>query len=455
MTVVCSMTLVASVPCASWASFEDAVANVRKQASGCCNKIGQRIAELEKNINLKKENLEKADKKIKDYDNKIGSLIEKHKSAKTDWEFAFAAYSLSDELTKEKNNLRSSREFLYDITAALLNCDNDNNSELRNDLLASLDDAQKNCDDISKKVNDLEKQLKELKTQQEDSKKFKANLNALSEKRKKCKHEIKIIKKEIVECQSKRDELIAQRSSFEEDANRKIRQLQRLNDQNKKNLDDWNKILAGRQNKDNKINGNLVINTCGIFAATNVINYFNCIKGGGKPIQGAQKVIPYYLRHGGNQNCLNRFLCFNEFSKYLTSNGINAYDLLYQDAQGSKPLETARQEQADNIKEFIKAHFGSNNKSPILNVSGGHWRAFAAYDEIDNNILVVDSLSDKAEWKDLDDIAYKSVDTSENMVRWEWVFFSKNKPSDEYVFCKWNPLTPAMKSLVINELLSF
>ena len=216
MTVVCSMTLVASVPCASWASFEDAVANVRKQASEYRDKIGQRIAELEKNINLKKENLEKADKKIKDCDNKIESLIQKHEFAKTDGEFVLAAHSLSNELTKEKNNLRSSREFLDDITVALLSCDNDNNLELRNDLLASKDDAQKNYDDISKKVNDLEKQLEELKIQQEDSKNFKANLKALSEERQKCEDEIETIKKEIVECQNERDELIAKRLSFEE-----------------------------------------------------------------------------------------------------------------------------------------------------------------------------------------------------------------------------------------------
>lgn len=455
MTVVCSMTLVASVPCASWASFDDAVANVKKKASEYRDKIGQRIAELEKNINLKKENLEKADKKIKDYDNKIESLIQKHESAKTDGEFVLAAHSLSNELTKEKNNLRSSREFLDDITVALLSCDNDNNLELRNDLLASKDDAQKNYDDISKKVDDLEKQLKELKIQQEDSKNFKANLNALSEERQKCEDEIETIKKEIVECQNERDELIAKRLSFEEKVKNEIRWLENLDAQNKKNFDDWNKICAGNQYKDNELNGQEIRNTCGIFAATNVINYFNFIENNGKPIQGFHNVITHYLNNGGEKSFLNRLLSFNEFDKCLTSNKINAYDLAYAEELGSMSPETARREQADNIKEFIKAHFRSNNKSPILSVSCGHWQTFAAYDEIDDKILVVDSAPAKVKWMDLDSVALASVTTDNDTVQWEWVFFSKDKPGEGYCFGKYYALTPERKSSVIKKLLSF
>lgn len=455
MTIVCSMTLVASVPYASWASFDDAVANVHKQANEGRDKIRQRIAESEKNINLKKENLEKADKKIKDCENKIESLIKKHESAKTDEEFVLAANSLSDELTKEQYNLCSSREILDNITAVLLSCDNDNNLELRDDLLESKDAAQKNYDDISKKVNDLEKQLKELKIQQDDSKNFEADLKALSEEKQKCESEIAIIKKEIEECQNKHDELIAESLSFEDNVNNEICWLEHLDAQNKKNLDDWNRICAGDQREGNELNGHKIINTCGIFAATNVINYFNFIENNGKPIQGFKDVITYYLNNGGDPNCLNRFLSFNEFDKYLTSNKINAYDLVYEDKLGSMLPETARREQADNIKEFIKAHFRSNNKSPILNVSCGHWRTFAAYDEIDDKILVVDSLPAKVQWMDLDSVARGSVAIFKDEVKWEWVFFSKDKPGEGYCFGKYYALTPERKSSVIKKLLSF
>lgn len=456
MTVVCSMTLVASVPYASWASFDDAVANVHKQANEGRDKIRQRIAESEKNINLKKENLEKAYKKIKDCKNKIESLIQKHESAKTDEEFVLAADSLSNELTKEQYNLCSSREILDNITAVLLSYDNDNNLDLHNyDLFVSKDTAQKNYDDISKKVDDLEKQLKELKIQQDDSKNFEADLKALSEEKQKCESEIAIIKKEIEECQNKHDELIAESLSFEENVKNEICWLEHLDAQNKKNLDDWNKICSGDQNKDNVLNGQKIINTCGIFAATNVINYFNCIKGCGQPIQGFHNVINHYLNNGGEKRFLNDALDSKEVGEYLTSNKINAYDLAYAEKLGSISPETARQEQANNIKEFIKAHFKSNNKSPILGISCGHWQTFAAYDEIDDKILLVDSAPAKVKWMDLDSVARASVKIYKGNVQWQWVFFSKDKQSYSGFFGNYvgNPLTKEKKSRVIKKLL--
>ncbi len=450
------MTLVGSVPCVGWASFDDAVAEIQIKANEGRDKLNQRITESEKNISLKKEDLEKTDKKIKEYKSKIEDLIKKHETAKTDEEFVLASDLIKNELKKEQDNLCNSREILDNITAVLLSYDNDNDLDLHNDdLFASKDIAQKNYDDIAKKVDDLEKQLKELKIQQDDSKNFETDLKTLNEEKQKCESEIAIIKKEIEECQKKHDELIAESLSFEENVKNEIYWLEHLDAQNKKNLDDWKTICSGDQNKDNVLDGQPVGNTCGIFSATNVINYFNCIKNNGQPIQGFNNVINHYLNNGGKKENLNNILGFEELSEYLTSNKIDIYNLAYEERLSSLPsVDVAKQDQTNNIKEFIKAHFKSNNNSPILNLNNGHWQTFAAYDEIDEKILLVDSDSARVEWIDLNSAASTSVTISEDKMHWQWLFFSKDKQSDSDFFGNdlGNPLTQEQKTYVINKL---
>lgn len=452
ITVICSITLLGSVPCVGWAGFNDAVEKVQKKANESRDELRQRITESEKNINLKKEDLEKADKKIKEVENKIECLIKKHEAAKTDEEFDLAFDSLNNELKKEQESLNNSRESLDNITAVLLSDDNALNKD---DLIASKDIAQKNYDDILKKVDDLEKQLKELKIEQDDFKNFEIDLKALNEEKQKCESEIAIIKKDLEECQKKHDELIAESLSFEENVKNEIYWLEHLDAQNKNNLDDWQTICSGDQNKDNILDGQPVGNTCGIFASTNVINYFNCIKDNGQPIQGFNNVINHYLNNGGKKENLNNVLSFEELNEYLTSNKINIYNLAYEERLSNLPsLDVAKQEQIGNIKEFIKAHFKSNNNSPILNLNGGHWQTFAAYDEIDDKILLVDSGPHKVEWVDLNSAASNSITVAEDKLHWQWLFFSKDKKSDSDFFGNdlGNSLTQQKKTYVINKL---
>lgn len=457
----CSIVLIFSLPHVSLASFDDAVAEVNKKAEEGRTKIKQQIEESAKNLNLKKANLEKIYAKKEEYKTKIDCLIKKHETAKTDEEYKLEIDSLKKELNKEQINLCDSREILDSLTAALLSEDdnaNDNNLDWRNDdLVASKDMAQRNYNDSLVKVDYLENQLKELKIEQDDFNNFEAKLNMLHQEKHKIESEITTIKKDIEECQKKHDELIAESLSFEENVKNEIYWLEHLDAQNKKNLDDWKTICSGDQCKDNVSDGKAVGNTCGIFAATNVINYFKCIKDSEQPIQGFKDVINNYLNNGGKKENLNNILSFEELNEYLTRSKINVYNLAYEEPLSNLPsLDVAKQEQINNIKEFLKAHFKSNNNSPVLNINGGHWQTFAAYDDIDDKLLLVDSDQAKVEWVDLQVAAERSITISDNKMHWQWLFFSKDKKSDSDFFGNdlERPLTQQMKEYVINKLFS-
>lgn len=454
VAIFCSMNFVFSVPYIGFASFDDAVAKVNKQAEEGRAKIKQRIVEIETNINLKKENLKNIEAKIKDYETKIEYLVKKHETAKTDEEFSVAVDSVNCDLKKEQDNLNSGREVLDALTVFMLSEDKNENDD-NDDLVASKNIAQKNYDDILKKVDELERQLKQLKIEQDDSKNFESNLKVLNEEKQQCENEMDIIKKDIEECQKKHDELLAESLSFEENIKNEIYWLEHLDAQNKKNLDNWQIICSGDQNKDNALDGQNIGNTCGIFAATNVINYFNCIKDNGQPIQGFNNVINHYLNNGGKREHLNNVLSLEELMEYLTKNKINIYNLAYEERLSSIPsLDVAKQDQINNIKEFIKAHFKSNNNSPILNLNNGHWQTFAAYDEIDDKILLVDSDSAKVEWINLQAAAENSITISDDKLHWQWLFFAKNKKSDSDFFGNDldRSLTQQVKVYIINKL---
>lgn len=460
IVVVCSVVLVFSLPCVSLANFDDAVAEVNKKAEEGRVKIKQKIEESAKNINLKKENLAKIYTKEEEYKTKIDFLIKKYETAKTDEEFKLEVDSLKNELDKEQKSLGDIREILDTLTAILLReDDNDkdhNNDDLFASLVASQSIAQKKYDDILKKVDELERQLKELKVEQHDFKNFENDLKVLDEHIKQCESEIDIVKKDIEEYQKQHDELIAQSLSFEENVKNEIYRLERLDVQNKKNLDDWKIICSGDQCKDNVLDGNQIKNTCGIFAATNVINYFKCIKDNGQPVQGFGNVINKYLNNGGKKENLNNTLSFEELNEYLMSSKINTYNLSYEEPLCNLPsVDVAKQEQTNNIKEFLKAHFKSNDASPILNLNNGHWQTFAAYDYIDDRLLLVDSDQAKVEWIDLQSAVEHSITISNDKMHWQWLFFSKDKRSDSDFFGNdlERPLTQEMKEYVIHKLL--
>lgn len=459
IAVVCSVVFVFSLPCVSLASFDDAVAEVNKKAEEERAKIKQKIEELAKNIDLKKEALAKTHKKEEEYKTKIECLVKKHETAKTDEEFKLEVDSLKNQLDKEQKILCDSREILDTLTTILLreddNDEGNNNDDLAASLVASQSIAQKKYDDILKKVDELESKLKELKVEHYDFKNFENDLKVLDEKIQQCESEIDIVKKDIEEYQKKHDELIAQSLSFEENVKNEIYWLKRLDAQNKKNLGDWKIICSGDQGKDNVLDGNKIENTCGIFAATNVINYFKCIKNNGQPIQGFGDVINNYLNNGGKKENLNNILSFEELNEYLTSSKINIYNLAYEEPLSNLPsLDAIKQEQINNIKEFLKAHFKSNNNSPILNLNNGHWQTFAAYDAIDEKLLLVDSDQAKVEWVDLQSAAEHSITIADDKMHWQWLFFSKDKKSDSDFFGNdlERPLTQQMKEHVIYKL---
>lgn len=450
--MICAVAVFFSIPYVSLASFNEAVAEINKKAEEARAKLTRKITTIEEDIMLKRDSLKVVENAINDCETKIACLVKKHDMAKTDEEFGLVFNSVESDLTKANGNLNSCREILDNLTVFMLSNDqNENDADLN--LSASI--ARQNYDDASKRVDELERQLKELKLEQDDSKNFESNLNALKEEKIKCENELVVIKEEIDECQKKYDELIAESLGFEENVKNDIYMLERIDAKNKKSLEDWSKFLSGDQCKDNVLDGKLVGNTCGIFAATNVINYFNCVQGNGQPIQGFGSVINHYLNSGGKREFLNMVLSVEELIGYLRNNHINIYNLAYEDRLCNMPsLDVEKNEQVNNIKEFLKAHFKSNNNAPVLNLNNSHWQTFVAYDEIDNKILLVDSAPAKVEWVDLDVAAKNSVTVSGEKLHWQWLFFAKNKQCDSDFFGNdlGRPLTSQVKWNIVDKL---
>ncbi len=230
-----------------------------------------------------------------------------------------------------------------------------------------------------------------------------------------------------------------------------------------KNLETmWNEIVAGNQNvgnvvkvkvkdaetgeyKDNRVP---VSETCGIFHATNGLNFYKYLEGESDYIQGFENVKNHYLAHGGKEEYIpqlkgkrrGRALDAQEVKEYLNNNGINTYSLQNYNSyatefwkkkqeiekekseklntlneeykqkefekkkqeiekEKSEKLNTLneeykqsideerekiKQEQQEFVKDILRTHFRFDDKSPVFTPGQGHWRTLAGYRNTDN-----------------------------------------------------------------------
>lgn len=451
LAAICAVSLILSVPSVSLAGYDEMMEELNKKAATGRADIEKRYTEQERFFEIKKNDLRIVEGEIENWQKQIDDLIKQHEKHKTDEEYASEIDVMKETLLDEKENLETCREVLDGLTVFLTSDQN----EKDDGLIQSRDIAQKNYDDAFKRVDELEKQFAELNISQGKAKNFESNLKKLNEEKLKSENERDMLKKDVEKCKLRHDELLAEKLNFEEEINHAKFMINYCNDQNKKNFEKWNIILAGDQGKDNVLDGQNIGQTCGVFASTNAINYFNCIKDNKQPIQGFGNVINHFLSHGGKKEVLNNVLSAEELIEYLKNNNINTYALAYEESvDNTSKSEIEFNKQINNVEEFLLAHFQSKNPSPVLNLNNGHWQAFVAYDAINNKLLLVDSAPAKVEWVDLLVAAKNSVSILGNRLNWQWLFLARDKQSDSDFFGADldRSLTNEMKQQIINKL---
>ncbi len=500
LSVVCSASLIFSVPSVSLANLEKRMENVHKNIAKYGEKLDKQIDEIKKDVELKKEKLNLVEKEIDNLKKEIDNLLKQSEKEKVNEDIVLKINSKKSDLAKEKDHCNECRDVLDSLTAVLLS---DEQNQKDQELILSKSVAQENFYKSSKQVQELEKELENLEISKYECKDLKIELEKLTEKKLQSEQERNKLKEEIEQCNKTHDKIFTERAGLEERANREINLLKRMDAHNKKLYKVWTIMSSGNQNENNVLDGQKIEKTCGIFAATNIINHFECsFKRDGMPIRGFNDVIKFYLSHGGKKENLNKVLSYEELKEFLQANivtrfptcvifdvdenemntmkfidvirdrnmkvevrkkinKISTYYLGYEERTSNiSDLNEEMQKQMKNVKDFLVAHFKANrlskyNVAPVLNLNNGHWQTFATYDEMDKRILLVDSSLDNPEWVDLDVIAKNIVSVQEDKLNWGLLFAGSqgfNSDSDYFGVDLENPLTDDKKERVINKL---
>ena len=517
---MCSAALIFSVPSVTLANLEQKVAQLKGNAAIRIKKIDETIEKLEKTKTLRKTKLSSVEEKIGNLQKEIDDLLKQFEKEKVNEDIVSKINSIKSDLAKEKDNCNECRETLDSLTAALLSNEQGEGDE---ELLLSKSIAQENFDKSSKKVQELEDELKKLEILKYDckDKDLKIKLEKLNEEKSKHEKKRNELKEGIERCEKKCNKWVNERKQVDEMLAGAIAYAEYLDQRNKEDFKVWNKILSGDQNENNVLDGQKIEKSCGIFAATNVINhYVSCYDAcdGVTLIQGFNDVIKSYLSHGGKKENLNKVLGYEELKEYLSkfkfrrdvqcvdveeskeepkknedipvtdeeicrqidmlrledrfvdcgdvlrrggkfvecgiisrTLPISTYNVVYEERMCNIPkLEEEIQKQKENIKDILVAHF-QEKRSPVLNLNNGHWQTFAAYDRIDNRILLVDSSPARVEWVDLDVVLKNAISVHEDKLHWGFVFFILDiSGGDDYFGIDLgNPFTEEQKARVI------
>lgn len=497
---MCSASLIFSVPSVSLANLEEKVANVHRNIDNERKNLSKKLEDIEKDVVLKKEKLDFTEKEIDNLQKEIDNLLKQSEKEKINEDVVLKINSKKSDLAKEKDRCSECRDILDGLTAMLLSDEQNQKDEA---LMLSKSVAQENFDKSSKQVQELEKELENLEISKYECKDLNVELEKLIEKKIQCEQECNKLKEEIEQCNNTHDKIFTERAGLEERANREINLLKRMDAHNKQLYKVWTTMSSGNQNENNVLDGQKIEKTCGIFAATNIINHFECSsKCDGMPIRGFNDVIKFYLSHGGKKENLNKVLSYEELKEFLQANivtmfptcvifdvdekemkamkfidvirdrnmkvevrkkinKISTYYLGYEERISNiSDLKEEVQKQMKNVKDFLVAHFKANqlskyNVAPVLSLNNGHWQTFVTYDEMDKRILLVDSSFDNPKWVDLDVIAKSIVSVQEDKLHWSLLFAGAqgfNSDSDYFGVDLENPLTDEKKERVINKL---
>ena len=347
-----------------------------------------------------------------------------------------------EDLFKKTEQLNSLREELDKKTVELFSFEG---SEQSNDLKLQKDDLELRYNAMLEQINELNSELEKRRGEKNQTESQESKLKKLFEEQAKYDDCIKKNDDIIKKLQIQIDKLKSDKLSFEN----KIKNYS-------KNLSDWNKYLSGNQFEDNMLDGERSANACWLFSATNVINHFNCIIENKEPIKGFQNVVNSYF-----QKCGKRALIGDAeyIIEYLEKSNISTYNLSFENqVKNPDNISAEKKEQICNIKEFIVEYFTkSKNPAPILNLNLEHWLTFAAYNNLEDTLLVVDSATGTVQWKSADSIINSAVNVYQNRIIWQLLFSSKNNRSDSVYFSEdWGmPLTREAKKDVLNTICEF
>ena len=316
ISVVCSLGLIFSVPSVSSATLEDHIARVQKLFDKNTAPLYKRIEEIEKDIESKTLSLSSIDKEIGNLQDEIDDLLKQSEKETVNEDIVSKINSKKNDLEKEKKNCNECKEVLDDLTVALSTSGNDE------DLLYNKSIAQENFDKSSKRVQELESELEKLEASKFDCKDLKSKLEKLKEEKLQHEKERDKLKEEIKKCEQERIALVRKIGQCKYVREREINEYKLLDSRYKELFEKWKTLSSGDQNENNVLDGQKIEKTCGIFAATNVINYYVSYFGscdGLSITRGFNNVIQTYLSHGGKKENLNKTLGYEELKEYLNN----------------------------------------------------------------------------------------------------------------------------------------
>lgn len=404
------------------------------------DEIDKQITDIQNKIDVAQKEVTNTNLMLKKNEQEISAILQNENDPQSSTNMTELAECEKNLLEKE-GQLNSLRDDLDKTTAEIISLEGAESNELK----LKKDDIESQYNAMQAQINELNSKLEKLRLGQNQTSSYETKL------------------KNLLEEQSKYDDCIKKNNDIIKNLQIQIDKLKsdKLKIENKiknysKNLNDWNKYLSGNQFEDNMLDGERFGNACWLFSATNVLNYFSCIIENKAPIKGFQNVVNLYFQKCGKRELIGDVEYIIE---YLSKFRISTYSLSFQNAvKNPSNIPAEKKEQTDNIKEFIVEYFKKSKcPAPILNLNIEHWLTFAAYNEIEDTLLVVDSATGTAEWKSTDSVINSAANVYDNQIIWQLLFSSKNSISDSICFSEdWGmPLTNEAKKDILDKICTF
>jgi len=401
--------------------------------------IDRQIADIQSKIDVAQKEVSDTNLMLKKNEQEISAILQNENDPQSNNMTELA--ECKENLLKKTEQINSLRDDLDKTTAEIISLEGAESNELK--LKKDTIESQYNA--MLEQINELTSKLEKLCLRQNQTNSYETKL------------------KNLLEEQSKYDDCIKKNNDIIKNLQIQIDKLKsdKLKIENKiknysKNLSDWNKYSAGNQFEDNMLDGERSATACWLFSATNVLNHFNCIIENKAPIKGFQNVVNLYFQKCGKRQLIGDVEYIIE---YLSKFGISTYSLSFQNAvKNPNNVAAEKKEQTDNIKEFIVEYFKKSKcPAPILNLNIEHWLTFAAYNEIEDTLLVVDSAKGTAEWNPADTVINSAANVYDNRIVWQLLFSSKNNISDSTCFSEdWGmPLTNEAKNDILDKICEF
>ena len=403
--------------------------------------IDKQIADIQSKIDIAQKEVSNTNLMLKKNEQEISAILQNPNDPQSKNMIELA--ECEENLIEKEGQLNSLRDDLDKATAEIISLEGAESNELK----LKKDTLESQYNAMLKQINELNSKLEKLRLDQNQTNSYETKL------------------KNLIEEQSKYGDCIKKNNDIIKDLQIQIDKLKsdKLKIKNKienysKNLSDWNKYWSGYQFEDNMLDGERCINTCWLFSATNVLNHFNCIIENKAPIKGFQNVVNLYFQKCGKRQLI-RYGDVEYIIEYLSKLGISTYNLAFQNAvKNPSNIPAEKKEQTDSIKEFIVEYFKKSKcPAPILNLNREHWVTFAAYNEMEDTLLVVDSAKETAEWNPAVSVINSAVGVYNNTIVWQLLFSSKNNISDSTCFSEdWGmPLTNEAKKDILDKICEF